>query len=69
MRSGPLARAIDAYKVQGKWGWSWVFGRVLLGYLNAHRETFSGYGLIVPEAIAQPAPLNSLGSASNWCTS
>ena len=48
MRTGPLERAIDHYKVQGKWGWSWVFGRVFLGYLNAHRQTFSGYGLIIP---------------------
>ena len=49
MRSGPLQRAIDDYKVPPERpGWSWIFGRVLLGYLNAHAETFSGYGLIVP---------------------
>jgi predicted amidophosphoribosyltransferase len=49
MRSGPLQRAIDDYKVPPeRAGWSWIFGRVLLGYLNAHAETFGGYGLIVP---------------------
>jgi predicted amidophosphoribosyltransferase len=49
MRSGALQRAIDDYKVPPERpGWSWIFGRVLLGYLNAHAETFSGYGLIIP---------------------
>jgi predicted amidophosphoribosyltransferase len=48
MRSGPLQRAIDDYKVPPERpGWSWIFGRVLLGYLNAHSETFSDYGLII----------------------
>lgn len=48
MRTGPLRRAIDRYKVEEKRGWAAIFGRVLVGYLNAHAATFRGYDLIVP---------------------
>jgi predicted amidophosphoribosyltransferase len=48
MRTGPLSRAIDRYKVEGRRAWAAIFGRVLLGYLNAHETTFAGYDLIVP---------------------
>lgn len=48
MRTGPLSKAIDRYKVDGKWGWSGIFGRVLLGYLNAHAAIFHQYDLIIP---------------------
>lgn len=48
MRTGPLRRAIDRYKVDGKHAWAGIFGRVLLGYLDANRTVFQGYDLIVP---------------------
>jgi predicted amidophosphoribosyltransferase len=48
MRTGPLREAIDRYKVQNKVGWAGIFGRVLLGYLNAHVEDFVRYNLIIP---------------------
>ncbi len=48
MRTGPLLRAIDRYKVDGKTAWARIFGRVLLGYLNAHSTTFEPYDLIIP---------------------
>ncbi len=48
MRTGPLRRAIDLYKVEGRRGWAAIFGRILVGYLNAHRSTFSKYDLIIP---------------------
>jgi predicted amidophosphoribosyltransferase len=48
MRTGPLRRAIDRYKVDERRGWAAIFGRVLLGYLEAKRGVFGGYDLIVP---------------------
>jgi predicted amidophosphoribosyltransferase len=48
MRTGPLRRAIDRYKVDGKQAWARIFGRVLLGYLDAHDTEFQGYELIIP---------------------
>jgi predicted amidophosphoribosyltransferase len=48
MRTGALRRAIDRYKVDGKTAWALIFGRVLLGYLNAHAAVFERYDLIVP---------------------
>jgi predicted amidophosphoribosyltransferase len=48
MRTGPLKRAIDRYKVNGKVAWATIFGRVLLGYLSAQRAGFDRYDLIVP---------------------
>lgn len=48
MRTGPLRRAIDRYKVDGKRAWARIFGRVLLGYIGAHDAEFHGYDLIIP---------------------
>ena len=42
MRSGVLERAINRYKYEGRCGWALIFGRVLAGYINAHRKIFSG---------------------------
>ncbi len=47
MRTGGLSQAIDRYKVEGKTGWAWIFGRVLVGYLNANRDIFDRYELII----------------------
>jgi predicted amidophosphoribosyltransferase len=48
MRTGPLRRAIDRYKVEGRQAWAAIFGRVLLGYLNANDAVFQRYDLIIP---------------------
>jgi predicted amidophosphoribosyltransferase len=48
MRTGSLRLAIDRYKVQGKTGWAWIFGRVLVGYLNAGQAAFGQYDAIIP---------------------
>ncbi len=48
MRTGSLRRAIDRYKVEGRRAWAAIFGRVLLGYLNAHDVVFQRYDLIIP---------------------
>jgi predicted amidophosphoribosyltransferase len=48
MRTGPLRRAIDRYKVEEKRAWAAIFARVLLGYLDAHRAVFRRYDLIIP---------------------
>lgn len=48
MKTGVLDRKIKAYKYDNKWGWGWIFGRVVAGYLNAHREAFDGFDAIIP---------------------
>lgn len=48
MRTGSLKVAIDRYKVDGRTAWSWIFGRVLVGYLNAGRNVFTKYDAIIP---------------------
>lgn len=48
MRTGPLRRAIDRYKVGEKRAWAAIFGRVLIGYLNAQDVVFQRYDLIIP---------------------
>ncbi len=48
MRTGSLRDAIDRYKVGGNYGWAGIFGRVLLGYLDAHEAVFDHYDLIIP---------------------
>lgn len=48
MKTGILDRAVKAYKYDGKWGWGWIFGRVVAGYLNANGHIFRDFDLIVP---------------------
>jgi predicted amidophosphoribosyltransferase len=48
MRSGVLRSAIDRYKVHGVEGWAWIFGRVLVGYLQENDDTFERFDVIVP---------------------
>jgi predicted amidophosphoribosyltransferase len=48
MRTGALRRAIDRYKVDGRQGWSKIFARVLVGYLNANVEEFRRCDVILP---------------------
>jgi predicted amidophosphoribosyltransferase len=46
-RSGELERAIDAYKVNDKYGWGWIFARVLVGYLE-DLDVRDSIDLIIP---------------------
>jgi predicted amidophosphoribosyltransferase len=48
MRTGALSHAIDRYKVHGAMGWAWIFGRVLVGYLNDAPIALSMYDAIIP---------------------
>lgn len=48
MRTGQMERAISRYKYDGKTGWRAIFGRILAGYLNEHRELFEKYDAITP---------------------
>ncbi len=48
MRTGQMRAAITRYKYDGRWGWAAIFGRILVGFLTAHRATFGAYDLIVP---------------------
>jgi len=47
MKSGPLDRVIRLYKYEGQHGWAKIFGRILLGFLEQHRDTFREFGFIV----------------------
>jgi predicted amidophosphoribosyltransferase len=47
MKSGPLDRAIHSYKYDEQRGWSKIFGRILLGFLERHPDPFRSFGLIV----------------------
>lgn len=47
MKSGALDRVIHLYKYGGQHSWAKIFGRILLGFLELHKETFREFGLIV----------------------
>ena len=53
MKSGALDQVIRMYKYggPGQRGWAKIFGRILVGFLEAHAEPFRGFDLI----IASPA--------------
>lgn len=48
MRTGEMKRSITRYKYEGRWGWSAIFGRILVGFLNENAGIFEDYDLIVP---------------------
>lgn len=48
MKTGVLDSAVKDYKYGGKWGWGLIFGRVVVGYLNASPDVFRGFQLIIP---------------------
>ena len=47
MRSGVLEQAINDYKFREQQGWSAIFGRILVGFLEHRRDVFGGVDLIV----------------------
>lgn len=48
MKTGVLDRAIKSYKYDSKWGWGWIFGRVVAGYLRANSHIFREFDAIIP---------------------
>jgi len=48
MRSGVIEGAIKRYKYYDKIGWSLIFARVLLGFLDENREGFEDFDMILP---------------------
>lgn len=47
LRSGALQRTIGLYKYVSYKGWARIFGRLLVGYLDEHAQTFRDFDLIV----------------------
>lgn len=48
MRSGSLKNTITAYKYDNVKGWAWIFGRILVGYLERKDQTFEEFDVIIP---------------------
>lgn len=48
MRSGALKGAISAYKYNDVKGWAWIFGRILVGYLERNEKIFGTWDMIIP---------------------
>lgn len=61
MRSGPLERAINRYKYEGKREWAYIFARVLIGKLEWGYEVFRHFDLIV----ASPC-YTGVGATRDW---
>lgn len=43
-----LKRVGDEFKLNGRRGWGVILGRLLVGYLDAHRGDFEHFDLIIP---------------------
>jgi predicted amidophosphoribosyltransferase len=43
MRSGALKRTIESYKYDGRRAWAKIFGRILVGFLDANAATFEPF--------------------------
>lgn len=48
MRSGLLKRVGDTFKLQGTKAWGIILGRLLAGFLEAQRDRFAPFDLIIP---------------------
>lgn len=47
MHTGVLRDALAAYKYNGRRGWARIFGRVLVGYLDARSDWFGQFDMII----------------------
>lgn len=47
VHSSPLADTLQRFKYEGAVAWSWIFGRLVLGWLDRHAWTARGYSLIL----------------------
>lgn len=48
MRTGILKAAINAYKFNEQRWWAGIFGRIVVGFLDAHHDPFDRMDLIIP---------------------
>jgi len=48
MRTGVLRQRIDDYKFHDRKGWGLIFGRILVGFLETHRDPFGSMDLVIP---------------------
>lgn len=48
MRTGAIRSAISRYKYEHRRGWAVILGRILVGFLNEHREEFAPFDIITP---------------------
>lgn len=49
VKSGPIDKVLKAYKYGEKpSAWMYIFGRILLGHLNARPELFEPFNIIIP---------------------
>jgi len=62
LRTGPLQMAIGRYKYDDRKAWAVVFARLLVAYLDEHKDTFSPYDLIV----ASPTYVSAKGDGRRW---
>src|ERR1700687_5013961 len=62
MKSLDLERAIKAYKFEDRKGWSVIFARVLVGFMNEESEIFEDFDLIV----ASPTYVSRDGVSRTW---
>jgi predicted amidophosphoribosyltransferase len=46
MRTGQLKDAINRYKYEERWGWAYIFGRVVAGFLEEQATTFDQFDVI-----------------------
>lgn len=65
--SGPLQQKIHAYKYDGKWGWSVIFGRLVLGHLQEYWPP-SAVDLIVANPTYRPPGAPGIGNAPHGHT-
>jgi predicted amidophosphoribosyltransferase len=52
MKTGALDRVIHLYKYEGQHGWAKIFGRILLGFLERHSDTFREFDVIAASPAA-----------------
>lgn len=62
VRTGDIEQAINAYKYRGLRNWAFVFGRVLVGYLNEFASEFQKFDLI----ISSPTHISQHGNVRRW---
>lgn len=47
MRTGVLRQRIDDYKFRSRTGWGLIFGRIVIGFLEDHRDTFGQMDMFI----------------------
>lgn len=55
MNTGELENAIKKAKDPNRWGWCWIFARVVVGYLHKNPQVLHGLDAIIPMPAWPPA--------------